>query len=253
MNTHQIIEFNRYLMRSPNFDTSMAESDMKKKLPAPPLNKPITGEKVVLRAFDDSLACPNYMELLDKRRSQRKYAAEPISQEQLAFILWSAQGIQKSGGVYSLRPAPSGGGRHAFETYVTVRDVDGLKPGLYRYAPLENIGEKIVTLDFLGAIENYAEAVSAAMDGQKWAANTNVVLIYSSVAYRCEWQYATAAARLMLMDVGHIGQNIMLSAEAVGLGSCCIAAYDQAKCDELIRVNGKDEFSVYAIPVGKVK
>ena len=246
-------EQNRRFMKCPNFTETMAESDHKKGIPSPPHNKPTIHETVVLKTFDNVLTQPNYATLLDTRRSQRKYADETMTQEKLAFILWSAQGIQQSHGSFSFRPAPSGGARHAFETYIAVRDVEGLEPGLYRYVPQENIGEKIVTLEKHGKIENYAATMKEMMDGAGWTATTQAVIIYTCVPYRCEWVYNSLAHRLMLMDIGHIGQNVMLSAEAVGLGSCCIAAYNQEKCDEVLNLDGLDEYTVYAIPVGKVQ
>jgi nitroreductase len=57
----------------------------------------------------------------------------------------------------------------------------------------------------------------------------------------------------MLIDLGHIGQNIMLSASAVGLGSCCYAAYDQDLCDKMLCIDGKEEFTVYVCTVGTIE
>jgi nitroreductase len=57
----------------------------------------------------------------------------------------------------------------------------------------------------------------------------------------------------MLIDIGHVGQNAMLSASALGLGSCCLAAFDSAKCDQALEVDGTDEYTVYVVTVGQVK
>jgi hypothetical protein len=43
-----------------------------------------------------------------------------------------------------------------------------------------------------------------------------------------------------------------LACEAIGAGTCAIAAYHQALMDELLGVDGKDEFTIYLAPVGKV-
>jgi nitroreductase len=58
------------------------------------------------------------------------------------------------------------------------------------------------------------------------------------------------AHRVMLIDLGHLGQNVMLSAAGLGLGSCCMAAYDQTLCDETLGLDGLTEYTVYAISVG---
>jgi nitroreductase len=44
----------------------------------------------------------------------------------------------------------------------------------------------------------------------------------------------------------------VLACEAINAGTCAVAAYDQELVDELLRVDGKDEFAVYLAAVGKV-
>ena len=242
-------------MHCPPYVEAMSESDQAKLLPHPAHSHPIKGERVELPFCESAVIIKSYPALLDIRRSERAYSKASISQEQLSFLLWSAQGIQDFRGAdncASLRPAPSGGARHPFELYFAAAAVDGLKPGLYRYAPLEYVGQKKVAVEFLEDFENHAKRISAMMSDQKWAGKAAVVLIFTCVPYRAEWRYNNAAHRVILIDLGHVGQNVMLSAAALGLGSCCIAAYNQKLCDEALGVNGIDEYTVYAIPVGVV-
>jgi SagB-type dehydrogenase family enzyme len=67
-----------------------------------------------------------------------------------------------------------------------------------------------------------------------------------------EWRYGLAAHKVIALDAGHVGQNLYLSCEAVGCGTCAIAAYDQEAMDRLLRIDGLDEFVIYLAPVGKV-
>ncbi len=39
--------------------------------------------------------------------------------------------------------------------------------------------------------------------------------------------------------------------QAVGAGTCAIAAYNQEAMDLLVGVDGQEEFTVYVAPVGK--
>ena len=242
---------NRKFMHCPSFRNIMEESDQSKGIDPPPFSNPITGEIFTLPAFEGVLTTPDYMQLLDTRRSLRNYSGAPMTQAQLGFMLWSTQGVQSMrGSVATFRTVPSGGARHPFETYIAVQAVEGLKPGLYRYLPLENVGEKTAKIEYLGPIENYAENITAMLAGQAWAAKAPVVLFYSCVPYRAEWRYVSAAHRVVLIDLGHLGQNVMLSAVAMGLGSCCMAAFDQGKCDEILGFDGLNEYTVYAVSVG---
>jgi len=251
------INSNRDYMKCPDFSQVRGKSDQEKDLTQPPLSKEPEKEVIILSAsFDDAVYCDSYSELLDIRRSERVYDRNAaMSKEQLAFLLWSTQGIQEIRGknYATLRPAPSGGARHPFETYFIVRNVEGLEAGLYHYLPLENVGEKQVAVEFIGEFTNYAERITEMLAGQKWAIDAPVIVFYSCVAYRAEWRYSSAAHRVVLIDLGHVGQNFMLSAAAMGLGSCCMAAYNQKACDEALGLDGYEEYMVYACSVGKTK
>ena len=242
---------NRKFMQCPSFKNIMFESDQTKGIDPPIFTKPTTGEVIKLASFSDALPTPDYMKLLDTRRSLRDYSGKPMTQAELGFMLWSAQGVKSyRGQVATFRTVPSGGARHPFETYVAVQAVEGLEPGLYRYLPLENVGEKAVTIERLGSIQDYTDKITAMLAGQAWAAKAPVILFYSCIPYRAEWRYDSAAHRVVLIDLGHLGQNVMLSAVALGLGSCCMAAYDQQLCDEVLGFDGLSEYTVYAISVG---
>jgi len=251
--TMPAIEQNRRFMHCPSFKEKMAESDQSKEIPAPPFHNDALPDPIKLTPFTGQLPCPAYEDLLDNRRSLRTYDAEkPLTQEQLSFLLWSAQGIQFTRGHSSLRPVPSGGARHPFETYVAVRFVSGIDPGLYHYTPQTNIGEKKAAIGRICDFD-FENKITPMLVGQSWAAKAPVVLFYTCVPYRAEWRYVDMAHRVMLIDLGHLGQNVMLSAAALGLGSCCMAAYDQALCDEVLGLDGINEYTVYAISAGAAK
>ena len=250
------IQKNRTFMHCPSFEGSMGESDQQKGIAHPVYDNFITGEFIELPTFDEAIMTNQYVDLLDERRSERVFTEEVMTQQQLAFMLWSANGIQSFRGdmVSTFRPAPSGGARHPFEFYVAVKNVEGLEPGFYHYVPTKNIGEKKVTIERLGPLfDDYEKNMNDLVVGQKWVTKAPVVLFISCKPYRAEWRYRDAAHRVMLIDLGHVGQNLMLSATALGLGSCCLAAYHQKLCDDNFSFNGIDEYTVYVLPVGHVK
>ena len=67
-----------------------------------------------------------------------------------------------------------------------------------------------------------------------------------------EWRYDIAAHKVIAIDAGHVCQNLYLATSAIGAGTCAVAAYHQDLMDQLLRVDGKDEFTIYLAPVGKV-
>jgi SagB-type dehydrogenase family enzyme len=66
-----------------------------------------------------------------------------------------------------------------------------------------------------------------------------------------EWRYDLAAHKVIAIDAGHVCQNLYLACEAIHAGTCAIAAYDQEAMDQFLRIDGKDEFTLYLASVGK--
>lgn len=247
------IERNREFMKRESAANRTEQSDRQKGIPAPPVSKAVRGNLVTLPSFEGVTTENCYDKMLDIRRSVRVYDDAPMSGQQLAFVLYSAMAIQALRGEGTLRPAATGSARCPFELYVTVRNVTGLAPGVYRYAPLENVGNKVVALEFLGDIDDYDTTLAEMCGGQKWAVGAACTLFFSFVPYLTEWSTQRWGHRSALIGLGHIGQNVMLSAVALGLGSCCMAVYDQARCDGVLGLDGEEEHTAYAVAVGVPK
>ena len=141
---------------------------------------------------------------------------------------------------------PSAGNRHPFETYICVSNIEGLPQGIYRYLPL---GHELL---FEFAAADMAGKITDATMGQFFAGTAPVVFIWTAIPYRTEWRYSVASYKVIAIDVGHVCQNLYLACEAIGAGTCAIAAYNQKLMDELVKVDGTEEFTIYLAPVGKV-
>ncbi len=230
------------------------KTDQELKKPQPPLVKaPMTDNRVDLpRNFETLGLQDNLLELLKKRKSSRVYTQENMSLLQLSFLLWAAQGIKSIRGrsYATIRTAPCGGARHPFETYLLVRQVEGLLPGVYHYLPMTH---QLELLEELEDREAMTQLVDLSLCGQAWAAKANVVFYWSFVPYRSEWRYGIYAHRMVLADLGHVGENLYLACAALGLGTCGIGAYDQALCDKTFQLDGEEEYMVYTQTVGTVK
>ena len=226
------------------------KTDQDKELPQPDVQKTCHESDLLIdlsHVGDFEGFNVSFLDTLKGRKSSRKYSDEQISFNELSFMLWSTQGVKKivSKGYATLRTVPSAGARHPFETYIVAQNVQGLNPGIYRYLPLEH---KLV---FEGEVPDMKEKLDDATLNQKFIAASAVAFVWAAVPYRTEWRYEHAAAKQIAIDAGHICQNLYLAAEAVGAGVCAVASYDQDKMDELIGVDGKDEFTVYLAAVGK--
>ena len=253
MNTDEYIkqiQDNRSFMKS-TFAEDTYESDQEKQVTQPPLTKAAMCDRTILltREFVAVVKEANYLTLLQERKSHRIYQDTKLTLEQLSFLLWSTQGIKSIRGnnYATIRPVPSAGARHAFETYLAVFRVEGLENGIYHYLPVEH------AIEFVTAVDDFEKTVSDSLCEQTWAGKAAVVFYYSAVPYRSEWRYGIEAHKSMLLDAGHVVQNLYLSCHAIGCGTCAIAAFDQTKADGLLKLDGDNEYVIYAAPVGIIK
>ena len=159
-------------------------------------------------------------------------------------MLWASQGITAISGSYSFRAAPSGGALYPVETYISANSVEELLPGLYHF-DVESFA-----LDRLSSADS-SEAVAAACLNQKFMASSAVTFIWSAVFRRCMSKYGNRGMRYILLDAGHICQNILLAAEATGSGGCPVAAFYDDEINELLGLNPAEESVLYAASVGR--
>lgn len=220
--------------------------------PVPPQQEPVdeASPRITLPGRDTWGSVIEGVDLekaIGNRRSRRKFNDEYLKVEELAFLLWSTQGQRKPGvQPPHFRTVPSAGARHSFETYLFIHRVEKIPPGLYRYLPLSH------ELVFIYSTDSKSKTrLSQAVLGQRFVADGAAVFVWTTVPYRMEWRYLQAAHRVILLDAGHVCQNLYLACEAIRAGTCAIAAYDQEAMDDLIEVDGEDQFTVYLAPVGK--
>lgn len=218
--------------------------------PPPPVQKPVPDGAVRI-----PLPPPEAWQLppcdlataIARRQSRRRFLPDPLTPAELAFLLWSTQGVRaRLHETTVLRTVPSAGCRHPFETYLAVLNVATLTPGIYRYLPLDHalVCERLP--------DRLPARLIAAVRGQSFAADAAATFVWTAIPQRTEWRYAEASYKVIALDAGHVCQNLYLACEAIGAGTCAIAAYQQELADELVGADGSEEFVVYLAPVGRV-
>jgi SagB-type dehydrogenase family enzyme len=247
----EIIERYRYFLKDGiRRDVDFAATEQSRGLPPPPIEKPRDPDAKRLDLPGPDQWTEIGQVALDKairdRESRRRYSRTPLRLDELSFLLWATQGIRKrlDAGT-ALRTVPSAGARHALETYLCVLNVQGLEPGIYRYLPLEH------QLLPVSAMPDLAPRLTIGTLGQSFAGQSAATFVWTAIPRRMEWRYGLAAHKVIALDAGHVCQNLYLACEAIGAGTCAIAAYDQEAMDRLIGVDGREEFTVYLAPVGK--
>ena len=224
------------------------ELDQKLGLPVPLLQKPYSPGSTLIDLIPPANIEIGTMPLLEAiriRQSCRKYLPDPLTIEELSFLLWATQGVRSimRDGYATKRTVPSGGSRHPFETYLAIQRVNSIAPGLYRYLAIEH---KLLLLN------EDPEIGTKISDGcADFALGSAVTFVWTAIPYRTEWRYGPLSPKLIAQDSGHVCQNLYLACTAIHAGTCAVGAYSQTKMDTLLGVDGVEEFTIYCAPVGK--
>jgi SagB-type dehydrogenase family enzyme len=170
---------------------------------------------------------------LRERRSIRSYSGEPLGEDDVAHLLWAAQGQTAPWGG---RTAPSAGARYPLEVYAATPD------GLIRYVADGHREETLTTEDRRGAIADAVASDETALDAP-------VLFVLTAVVARTAERYGDRAERYATLEAGHACQNLLLEATARRLGAVPLGAFDDDVMRGALGV-GDDELPLYVVPVG---
>ena len=250
--TPQQMEQARYFLKDSIRQTiDFSQTDQNRGMEPPPLAKPYAADAKRINLVPPgkwkTIAGVDLETAIRNRQSRRLFREEAMSLDELSFLLWATQGVRRMlDRKAAFRTVPSAGARHAFETYIGAAEVGGLEKGIYRYLPFEH------QLLFEFSEKQIEQKLVDAALGQTFVGQAPLVFIWTAIPSRMEWRYGLAAHKLIALDAGHVCQNLYLACEAIHAGTCAVAAYNQQLCDQLLRLEGKEEFVIYLAPVGKI-
>jgi len=202
-----IRKYREFLKNSDYVEIDFSVTGQAKGIMPPPMQKPHSDDQQVI-SLSAKGEWPSVSEIdlvtaIENRRSHRKFKNLAIKPDELAFLLWATQGVKTVlDQSHAFRVIPSAGCRHPFETYLAVLDVQSLEAGIYRYLPLEH------GLVFEYHPENLSKELISAVLGQRFVGTAPVTFIWTSIPYRMEWRYGTAASRVTTIEAGHVCQNL---------------------------------------------
>lgn len=188
-------------------------------------------------------------DLVRDRVSCRTFQDQPIAFPELATLLrvgYGSTGVTDDGPLYVVdRAVPSGGGLYPLELSVIVRRVDDLPAGIYHYVPLadglERIRESAVPPSLLSRL----------FLDQPWAAEASAVLVLSAVCARSTVKYGDRGHRYLLLEAGHVAQNVVLAATGLGLGAITLGGFLDDELSSLLRLDRDSEIVLYGAAVGR--
>ncbi len=170
-------------------------------------------------------------EAIYNRLSRRSFSGESLTLAQAGQLLWSAGGLGADGISGASRTAPSAGATYPLDIYLLAGDVEDLGPGLYRYNHREHALAK------LSGNDKRTELARAALN-QEMIKLAPACIVLVARYERTTRRYGDRGVRYVHLDAGHAAQNIHLQAEALGLATVVVGAFDDGKVNQALALEG---------------
>jgi SagB-type dehydrogenase family enzyme len=177
--------------------------------------------------------------VLASRRSNAPREPRSLGLRQLAAVLEASYAAAPG---TLRRPVPSGGALYPLELYVLALRVDGLRPTALHYDPFGHRLEELTPLD--------AEAVRATLVDPTLVDPAAALLAVTAMFWRSRFKYGLRGYRFALLEAGHLVQNAVLAAAALGLPALPLGGFYDRRLDALVGADGLDEASVCALLLG---
>lgn len=215
---------------------------------------PFCGITLTAKSISESvilqLPAPQYKgavsveEAIFKRKSARSYKPDALTLDEISQILWAAAGKTIDGVSGPTRAYPSAGAIYPLSVYLVAAEVEGMVPGIYLYEWQTH------TLRLMREGDSRQQLTQACL-GQAMVAQAPASIVIAADYPRATRRYGPRGeTRYVPMDVGAVGQNVHLQAEALDLGTVIIGAFRDEAVKEVIGL--KDEEPLYVMPLGRV-
>jgi len=191
----------------------------------------------------------SFDQVVSSRRSRREFSDAELNIDDFSKILYQSYGItgEKSladGEIQYFRAVPSGGALYPAEIYLGIRRVTGIEPGFYHYNVVNHELELMIPGDPTDSLYHICCQ-------QEYARQASVVILISGVLQRTKRKYGERGYRYVLLDVGHLGQNIYLACTALDLEVMTTCGFFDDEANRVLRIDGVDETMLYVAFIGK--
>jgi SagB-type dehydrogenase family enzyme len=163
----------------------------------------------------------------------------------LSVLLFAASGVTRHSpgfGQPGLRAAPSAGALYPLDAYVIARRVETLPARLFHYDPDRHA---LTGSDGDGGVRAVTDALIDPAPG-----DASAVLIFVACFPRSRIKYGLRAYRFVLLEAGHVAQNVLLAASALGLAALPIGGFYDRRIEDALSLDGLHESPIYLIAVG---
>jgi SagB-type dehydrogenase family enzyme len=204
------------------------------------------GDKERISLIDPQMKITtSFEDAIRRRRSSRQLTEGTLSAESLSYILQAANG--PTGPDSSLErvllAAPSAGALFPVEVYAALPASNAFGAGLFWYSATTHALRVVFRKPMMPQLARttfYEEVVS----------NAAVCIVLALALDQVFKKYGNRGYRFALLEAGHIAQNILLAATAVGLAAVPIGGFVDNEVDDLLSLSAMRQSCVYMIPIG---
>jgi len=183
----------------------------------------------------------SFKNVLNSRLSTRVHSKKPLSGGKISTLLYYSAGLTNINPNFPRRFYPSPGARYPLEVYIISQNSEFPK-GIYHYYVKNNSLEKLTSYkkDDLPNITNIPLAKSA-----------GCLIVITAVFRRNTVKYVDRGYRHILVEAGHMAQNMYLVSAALGIGCCAIGGYIDDNINGMLDIDGVNESVVYLLAIGE--
>ena len=183
-----------------------------------------------------------------RRFSCRAFHPGPIALDRVALLLDAAYGLVGPLDVpdpeaFPHRTVPSAGGLFPLELFAILRRIDGLEDGLYHY----NAAGRALSLHERGDLFPKLEPMFYTFP---FIADANIVIALAAVFPRSQTKYGPRGYRYVLLEAGHVAQNICLRAAEIELATLCMGGFVDSALNAMLGLKSPYEGVVYTVAAG---
>jgi SagB-type dehydrogenase family enzyme len=181
-------------------------------------------------------------EFFDHRHSHVSVEPRPLTLSDLGLVLEASYVATATPVGAVRRPVPSAGALYPLELYVLGLRVPAVEPTVWHYDPFRHRLETLRSFD--------PDDVRAAIVDPSLVETAAGVVVVTAVFWRARFKYGVRGYRFALLEAGHLVQNALLVATALGLPALPLGGFFDRKLDGLVGADGLDEASIYALLLG---
>ncbi|TFJ91903.1 SagB/ThcOx family dehydrogenase [Lentibacillus salicampi] len=185
---------------------------------------------------------------LKRRRSSSLHDVRvPINRETLANLLIYSYGLNSNRTEFHLTSVPSAGSRYPVYLYVFVFNIENVEKGIYIWEPETSQIKMVVRGDYRDELKD-----CIVLKDNKYAANRcSFAIVTTAMLSNTLFKYGDRGYRYLLIDAGHVSQNLYLLCNPLGLSCRALGGFFDDKLSNLIGANTKEEMVLLTHLLGK--